>query len=215
MEAHEKQLLHSLRIELLDPAGNVIEGRLVEGIVSGWPSLTVMRDIDATTRYPMHALNVIAIDHGKLCVNCDGVEGNGYGDCPIYWRMEEAFGGTPEDSFCPFFAAGERLPEEDEDESQESSEPISEPSADAISETISGQDSGAETEPQIPEEKWTDNWCKRCGAEVQPSRLTGRRLFYNVEVLSERHLCADCVLDLMRTDPTCEDVMQYVLREAQ
>jgi len=60
--------------------------------------------------------------------------------------------------------------------------------------------------------KWTDVWCKRCGAEVVPSHLTGSRLFYNIEVLSERHLCADCVLDLMSTDPTCEDVMQYITR---
>jgi len=60
---------------------------------------------------------------------------------------------------------------------------------------------------------WVDNWCKRCGAEVTPSHLVyGVRLFYDIDVLSERHLCADCVLDLMRTDPTCQDVMQYIKR---
>jgi hypothetical protein len=49
------------------------------------------------------------------------------------------------------------------------------------------------------------NWCKRCGAEA--------KTFYDVRVLSEFHICADCVLDLLSTDPTCEDVMMYVAKE--
>ena len=57
-----------------------------------------------------------------------------------------------------------------------------------------------------------NKWCKRCGVVVPVSHLTGKRLFYVVVALSETSLCADCVLDLMRTDPTCEDVMQYIER---
>jgi len=55
--------------------------------------------------------------------------------------------------------------------------------------------------------------CNRCGTEPPTSYLTGTRIFYDIEVLSETHLCADCVLDLMSTDPTCEDVMQYVTKK--
>lgn len=59
-----------------------------------------------------------------------------------------------------------------------------------------------------------NNWCKRCGVEVAPSHLTyGHRLFYDIDALSEKHLCADCVLDLMRTDPTCQDVYQYITKK--
>jgi len=53
--------------------------------------------------------------------------------------------------------------------------------------------------------KTTDKRCQRCGNEA--------RAFYDIEALSERHLCADCVLDLMSTDPTCEDVMKHVAKE--
>ena len=60
----------------------------------------------------------------------------------------------------------------------------------------------------------TENkWCQRCGTEVAVSHLTGKQLFYNIKVLSERHLCADCVLDLLSTGPTCEDVMKYIEKE--
>jgi len=54
--------------------------------------------------------------------------------------------------------------------------------------------------------------CQRCGTKVPVSHLTNSRLFYDISALSETHLCADCVLDLMRTDPTCESVMKYVER---
>lgn len=57
-----------------------------------------------------------------------------------------------------------------------------------------------------------NRWCKRCGVEVPTSHLTWSRLFYDIPVLSEKHLCADCVLDLLRTDPTCEDVMKHISR---
>jgi len=58
----------------------------------------------------------------------------------------------------------------------------------------------------------TQEWCNRCGTEVAASRLTCpvRPRFYDIPVLSETHLCADCVLDLLRTDPTCQDVVQYI-----
>jgi hypothetical protein len=58
-----------------------------------------------------------------------------------------------------------------------------------------------------------DNWCKRCGVEVTRSHLTWSPIFYDIPVLSETHLCADCVLDLMSTDPTCEDVMKYIVKK--
>ncbi len=58
----------------------------------------------------------------------------------------------------------------------------------------------------------TDLTCKRCGTKVERSHLTWSRLFYDIPALSETHLCADCVLDLMRTDPTCEVVMKYIER---
>lgn len=47
-----------------------------------------------------------------------------------------------------------------------------------------------------------NKWCNRCGHEA--------RTFYDVKVLSESHICADCVLELMGTDPTCEIVMKYI-----
>jgi len=56
------------------------------------------------------------------------------------------------------------------------------------------------------------SYCKRCGVEVPRSHLTWKPIFYDIPVLSETHLCADCVLDLMNTDPTCEDVMKYINR---
>jgi len=35
---------------------------------------------------------------------------------------------------------------------------------------------------------------------------------YDIAVLSEYGLCADCVLDLLFTDPTCEEVTRYITR---
>ena len=54
-------------------------------------------------------------------------------------------------------------------------------------------------------------WCKRCGTEVPVSHLGWKRLFYDVPVLSEVHFCGDCVLDLLRTDSTCQDVMKHLV----
>jgi len=50
-----------------------------------------------------------------------------------------------------------------------------------------------------------NKYCKRCGTE--------QKKFYNIDALSEGHLCADCVLELMSTDPTCEGVMQHIVKE--
>jgi len=149
-------------------------------------------------------IDVIAIRRGEVCVNCDGIEGLGYLDCPIYEPMPASFGGTPEDCFCPFFARGQRTADTDFlNESQDSpeapAEAISEPISEAVSEAISEPSSGPEIAAEIPRP------CARCGSAAHA--------FYAIPAISETHLCADCVLDLMSTDPTAEEVMQYVTRE--
>lgn len=78
------------------------------------------------------------------------------------------------------------------------SEAFSEASSEAISEAISGQDSGLKSDPGI----WADKWCWRCGKEAE--RL------YDIKAISEMHICPDCVLDLLHTDPSAESVMKYV-----
>jgi len=97
-----------------------------------------------------------------------------------------------------------RVKDDSQDSPEAPAEAISEPISEAVSEPISEASSG----PEI----WVKKTCNRCGVEVRPSSLTGSRLFYEIAALSETHLCADCVLDLMRTDPTCESVMRYVER---
>ena len=49
--------------------------------------------------------------------------------------------------------------------------------------------------------------CQRCGAKAAT--------YYDIPAISETHLCADCVLDLMASDPSADIVMRYVHKTGQ